>query len=62
VRATNFVMLREGAVESEVMISQDNELVMEFVEDITATVAHLKELQDREMSGARQTVSHAKAG
>jgi hypothetical protein len=62
VRATNFVMLREGAVESEVMISQDNELVMEFVEDITATVANLKELRDREMSCARQTVSHAKAG
>jgi len=62
VKTTSFVMLREGAVESEVMISQDNELVMEFVEDITASIANLKELRDHEMSCAREAVSHAKAG
>jgi len=62
VKTTNFVRLREGAAESEVMISQDNDLVMEFVEDINATIANLKELRDHEMSCVSGAVNHAKAG
>jgi hypothetical protein len=62
VKTTNIVRLREGAAVSEVMISQDNELAMEFVEDITATVATLKELRDHELNCGREAVSHAKAG
>jgi hypothetical protein len=62
VKATNFVTLRNGGAEAEVMMSQDNQLVMEFVDEISSTVATLKTLRDSERSCAGHTANHAKAG
>ena len=62
VKSTNFVTLRNCAVESEVMMSQDNQLVMEFVEEISSTVANLRALRNHEDSCAGHAADHAKAG
>jgi hypothetical protein len=60
VKPTNFVRVRNGSEESEVMSSQDHELVNDFVEEITAKAANLKAQREEEETWS--AANRAKAG